>query len=402
MIATRTLISAALIGAMSTGFGFDITAKTAIAIDAGSGKVLWSRDAEASMFPASTTKIMTGLLLVEHCLPTDVITAPADIEKVKEASMHLKPGERVTARDMLYAIMLRSANDGCYAIAVHISGSVEAFAELMNKRAKQIGCTHTHFHNPNGLNDPQHTTTAHDLALMGRAAMKYQAFRDAVKTVKVEINRSINMHDRVMVNHDKLLRKDPYAEGIKTGYTVPAGHCFVGSSTRNGFRVITAVMKSKHWQRDSEDLMDWTFHHFEKKETIPAGQEVGSIQVPGCGDKPIPVALDEPAYTIGAIGKLVPKATQRLEALPNLQAPIKKGQQIGNLLLKDADGWLQRFPVVAQEDAAPVVVAQAPKKGSSGSTFVIWSLVLVGSVLVRGRMKRKVKYYGRPTKGKTY
>ncbi len=173
----RHLLISVGLCATAWGFGYDVSAKSAIIIDAGSGKVLWSKNAESSMFPASTTKIMTALLLIEHCKMTDMITAPADIEKVKEASMHLKPGEQVSVHDMLYALMLRSANDGCYAVATHISGSVEEFSKLMNLRARQAGCTHTHFHNPNGLNDRDHTTTAHDLALMGRAA-------DAVRSVQ--------------------------------------------------------------------------------------------------------------------------------------------------------------------------------------------------------------------------
>jgi len=393
----RYLLVTTLVGAVASSYSYDITAKSGIAIDAGSGKVLWMKDADASMFPASTTKIMTGLLLVEHCLPTDIITAPADIEKVKEASMHLKPGERVTARDMLYALMLRSANDGCYAVATHISGSVEAFAKLMNERAKQLGCLHTHFHNPNGLNDPQHTTTAHDLALMGRAAMRYQAFREVVKTYKYEIQRSINQHDRTMVNHDKLLKKDPYAEGIKTGYTVPAGHCFVGSSTRNGFRVITVVMKSQHWQKDDEDLMGWAFHHFEKKEKLAAGQVVGKIHVPGGESKEVPVALAEAAYTLGPVGSHPPKATEEIETLPKLAAPLKKGDHVGNLVLKDADGWVQRIPIVAEEDVEPIHVASLAKGGPSGSTIFFGGALFVGAYLVRGRARRKMKYYGRPT-----
>jgi D-alanyl-D-alanine carboxypeptidase (penicillin-binding protein 5/6) len=400
MIRLRHLLIAAIFGTVVSSFGRDITAKSAIAIDAASGKVLWTRDADASMFPASTTKIMTGLLLVEHCLPTDVITAPADIEKVKEASMHLKPGERVTAHDMLYALMLRSANDGSYAVAVHISGSVEAFAKLMNQRAKELGCTHTHFCNPNGLNNREHTTTAHDLALIARAAMRYQPFRDAVKTVKYEISRSINLHDRVMVNHDKLLKKDPLAEGIKTGYTVPAGHCFVGSSTRNGFRVIAVVLKSQHWQKDNEDLMAWSFHHFERKEKLNAGEIVGAVRVPGSGPKPVSVALAEAAYTLGPVGENSPRATEEIELLPKVQAPVKKGQRIGDLVLRDADGWTQKVPVVAHEDVEPAMLAQTVKKASTGSTLFIGSLVFVGSCLVRGRMKRKLKYYARPTKGK--
>jgi D-alanyl-D-alanine carboxypeptidase (penicillin-binding protein 5/6) len=280
---------------------------------------------------------------------------------------------------------------------------VEGFAKLMNDRAKQVGCTHTHFHNPNGLNDPQHTTTAHDLALIGRAAMKYSQFREVVKTVKYQITRSINMHDRVMVNHDKLLKKDSSAEGIKTGYTVPAGHCFVGSSTRNGFRVIAVVLKSQHWQKDDEDLMDWSFHHFEKKEKMPAGEVVGTVQIPGGDSKPIPVALAQAAYTLGPVGTNPPRATEEIVPLPKLQAPVKKGDRVGDLVLRDADGWLQRVPVVAQQSVEPSSrMAIVTAKGSTGSKIFFGGALFVGAYLVRGRAKRKMKYYGRPTKGKGF
>ncbi|RYG17024.1 D-alanyl-D-alanine carboxypeptidase, partial [bacterium] len=184
------------------------TALSAIAIDAASGKVLWSKDPDTARFPASTTKIMTGLLLAEHCKPDDVIVAPWDVATVKEASMHLRPKEKVKAKDMLAALMLRSANDGCYAVAVQLAGSVEKFSDMMNERARQIGCTGTHFHNPNGLNDPEHYTTARDLALIGREAMKNPLFASVVKTYKIKIDRNINKKDTWMVNHNKLLPKD--------------------------------------------------------------------------------------------------------------------------------------------------------------------------------------------------
>jgi len=392
----RYLIVSATFFAVGLCSGVDVSAKSAIVIDASSGKVLWSKNAESSMYPASTTKIMTGLLLIEKCRPTDIITAPDDIENVKESSMHLKPGEKVTAHDMLYAIMLRSANDGCYAIAKHISGSVEAFSRLMNERARQVGCTNTHFHNPNGLNDTEHTTTAHDLALMARAAMMHPEFREAVRTYKYLISRSVNTKDCVMVNHDKWLKKDPSADGVKTGYTVPAGHCFVGSATRNGLRIITVVMKSDHWQMDHEELLNWAFKNFEKKERMPAGQVVGTVTVPGSDGKPIPVALTQDAYTIGPIGKQPEPAQTTVVPSSKLRAPVRKGDPVGDLILKGADGWLQRIPVTAEADVKPVAKTKTTA-GSIGSSYFFGGALFVGVVLVQGRKRRKIKYYGRTT-----
>ncbi len=392
----RYLIVLASLAASLVSHAIDVSAKTAIVIDASSGKVLWSKNPDSSMYPASTTKIMTGLLLVEHCRPDEIITAPPDIETVRESSMHLKPGEKVTARDMLYAIMLRSANDGCYAIAKHISGSVEAFSKLMNERARQVGCTNTHFHNPNGLNDLEHTTTAHDLALMARAAMKYPEFREAVRTYKYSISRSINTKDCVMINHDKWLKKDPTADGVKTGFTVPAGHCFVGSATRNGFRVITVVMKSDHWQQDHQELLNWAFNSFEKKRKITSGSIVGTLKIPGSNLKPISVAIAQEAYTLGEIGKGDVDYRATVVASPNLKAPIRKGERVGELVLKDSDGWLQKIPVVANSDVKAASVMQMVP-GNSTSSFIFGGALFVGVVIVQGRKRRRIKYYGRTT-----
>jgi D-alanyl-D-alanine carboxypeptidase (penicillin-binding protein 5/6) len=242
---TRSRTLAALFLALpSLAVAQSVSAESAVAMDASSGKILWSRNADEELYPASTTKIMTALLLMERCKPDEVITAPADVEQIREASMHLRPGERVRAKDMLFALMLRSANDGCYAVACHISGTVGRFSDLMNLRARQLGCTHTHFDNPNGLNDRLHYTTAHDLALIAREAMRHLEFRNIVRTEKAKINRGTNWKDLWMVNHNKILLHDPTCDGIKTGWTVPAGHCFVGSAYRNGWRVITVVMRS--------------------------------------------------------------------------------------------------------------------------------------------------------------
>ncbi len=231
--------------------------------------------------------------------------------------------------------------------------------------------------------------------------MQYEAFRDVVKTYKYQISRSINLHDRLMVNHDKLLKKDPSADGIKTGWTVPAGHCFVGSTTRNGLRLITVVMKSNHWQLDDQSLVNWGFQHFEKKESIPAGEIVGTVAVPGSGIQPIPVALARAAYTVGPIGSSPPRATQEIAPLAKLQAPVKKGDRVGDLVLRDADGWVQKVPVVAQQDvAAEAIVSRVSKSGGPGSTLFFGGALFVGAYLVKGKVRRKFNSYGRKTKRK--
>jgi len=383
------------------GYSFDVSAKSAVVMDASTGKILWAKNADAAMYPASTTKIMTALLLLEHCAPNEIITAPADVTNVKEASMHLKPFERVTAQDMLYALLLRSANDGCYAVACHISGSVPAFADLMNKRAKELGCTNTNFHNPNGLNDPLHYTSAHDLALIAREAMKLEAFRDVVKTYKHQIDRSINTKDRTMVSHNKVLPKDPTADGIKTGYTVPAGHCFVGSATRSGFRVITVVLKSDHWQKDSQDMMHWAYANHARMQLVP--QNAVIQQAPVAGGVKTTFAVSPCCKIDSLVDKSTLSNTLAHPVLQpmltaNLRAPIKRGQIVGSLIVRDPEGFSQEVPLQADED---VPEALADKPGGRRKRHVVpWRSHLHGNGLcARTRTKESSSWHaGNPIK----
>lgn len=395
---TALVLLLAISSYLARASGPDVSAKSAIVIDAASGKTLWEKDADTPRFPASTTKIMTALLLIERCSPDEVITAPEDIAKVREASLHLKPGEQVTAKEMLYALMLRSANDGCYAVAVHISGSVKAFSALMNRRAEEIGCTHTHFDNPNGLNDDHHFTSAHDLALMGREAMKYAQFREVVHTVKHTIVRSMNQSDRILVSKNKMLRKDPTADGIKTGWTIPAGHCYVGSATRNGYRIITVVMKSPHWQLDHEAMLNWGFKSFRRQVVASAGEQIDRAPISGAKAPDVgvgpetDVSIAEPVNFVGTF-------THRIILKPNLAAPIEKGDRVGEVEFSDGSGFSERVPLVAVA-AAPKTSA-LPTNGRKGLGFVLFAGFMGGGVYyMRGR-SRRLNPYGTPTQTET-
>ena len=369
-----------------------VGAQSAIAIDAASGKVLWSKNPDAPRYPASTTKIMTGLLLAERMKPEDTVTAPWDVALVRESSMHLRPFEKLKAKDMLAALMLRSANDGCYAVAIQLAGSVAKFSDMMNARAKAIGCTGTHFHNPNGLNDPQHFTTARDLALIGREAMKNPLFAQTVGTYKTKIERSINTKDEWMVNHNKRLPKDPTCDGIKTGWTIPAGRCFVGSTTRDGWRAITVVLKATDWQKDTADLTDWVYSRYGRRDRFEAGETMAEAPVAGGTASTVAVAPERPAYNLVLRGSAPDVSKHAILLDEGLQAPIARGGRVGELVLTDAEGFEQRVPLLAQTDvpAAPTVLAQVAPKGGTGSGLLIGGAMFGGLVLLKGRSKRRM------------
>ncbi len=390
MTTIRKLLVIAAIGLSAFATAFDVSAKSAIIIDADSGKVLWEKDPDTPRYPASTTKIMTALLLVERCLPDDVIVAPKDIDKVKESSIHLKPGEKLTARDMLYALMLRSANDGCVAVACHISGSVPAFVKLMNERAKQLGCTHTYFHNPNGLNDEQHKISARDLATIARAAMRYDLFRQVVRTKKTTIVRSSDSKDVFLTNHNKWLAKDQSADGIKTGWTIPAGKCYVGSATRNGYRIITVVLKSEDWQKDHQAMLAWAFQSYSRDLYAAKGTEVAKAPVLSGNAPEVPVVVNADVYHIMRKGT-TPAVTVTPSFKPGLEAPIAVGQEVGTVTYADGTGWQVQAPLVAGAALAKVVPVVGTTSSKAGFG-ILGGALLLGTVAFRSRRKRAKSY----------
>jgi serine-type D-Ala-D-Ala carboxypeptidase (penicillin-binding protein 5/6) len=380
----QILVPAALLVPFAA-FGLEVSAHSAIIMDATTGKVLWQKDADTQRYPASTTKIMTALLMLEHLDPSEIITAPVDIEKVKESSMSLKPYEQVPALDMMYAVMLRSANDGSHAAAVHIAGSVEKFAEMMNERARKAGATRTHFTNPHGLNDDRHVTTARDLALITRDAMKYKPFQEVARTPSFQIRRSVNTANSVMASRNRLLQRDPTLEGVKTGYTRPAGLCFVGAATRNGFRVITVVLKSDNWQEDTSKMLDWAYATYELKDAVTEGEVVQAAPVKyGKQDTVGLVAAEGSTLLARVDGSDV--STEIV--MDDLQAPVKRGEQIAEFVIRDTDGFEHRVPLLASDDVALsniVVVARAATSRTSAVLF--GSALFVGAYFVRTRRR---------------
>ncbi len=367
----------------------ETTVQAACVIDSKTKKVLWSRDKDSMRYPASTTKIMTCLLMLEQYKPDDLITAPADVTKVKESSMYLKPFESVRVKNMAYALMLRSANDGCYAIAVQMDGSVAGFSRRMNKRAKEIGCEHTNFSNPNGLNDKSHKISSYDLCLIAREALKRPDFSEVVRTQKKVIDRSINFQDRLMISRNKYLWKDATADGVKTGYTNPAGHTYVGSATRDGSQFITSLMNAPHWMDDHKKMLDWAFANYETKLIRAAGpmdaKELGS-------EVSCTAELREDVYA--CVHKDKDKVEQRFVPLSGSHH-FKTGDKIGNFEVSDRDGFLQKIPVYATSDE-PVETISSSMNSSMINTaglafFAVVGTLGAGTLIYRGILRAQTR-----------
>ena len=365
--------------ALTAGAGLDIKAESAILIDAGSGSVLYEKNADVIRAPASTTKMMTAILLIENANLQDEVTVGPNVLKATGSSLHLKPGEKIKIFDLLCAILMRSANDACVAAAEHVSGSVEKFSTLMNLKAIDLKMMHTHFNNPHGLNDPLHSTTARDLAILASYCMKNQTFRDVITFEKCLISRSLNREDLLVRNHNKLLGKYPGLEGIKTGYTVPAGHCFVGCASRNGFRIISVVMKSPNWQAETKMLLDYGFKSFRAWPYTKPGAKVGDVSVDNGESSSVSVV-------VGAAGMaVIPVSvnTANLKGQPKydkLTAPILEGQQVGVIEVKEAGRPVGIIPLVA-EKAVPIGNGSSSRRAAWTAIFA----ALIAAAVIRRR-----------------
>ena len=235
----------------------DNSAQSAILIHADTGKVLYEKNADARMLIASTTKIMTALVALEHCDSYEQVEILPEYTGIEGSSMYLKAGERYTLLDLLYGMMLASGNDAATAVACHVAGSVEAFAALMNEKAAELGMKDSCFQNPHGLDAENHYSTARDMARLTAAAMENELFCKIVST------KTCTVGTLTLQNHNKLLWDYEGTLGVKTGYTQQAGRILVSCVERNGLRLICVTISDPDDWRDHANLYDWAYANYE-------------------------------------------------------------------------------------------------------------------------------------------
>ncbi|MGE5583885.1 MAG: D-alanyl-D-alanine carboxypeptidase family protein [Bacillota bacterium] len=241
-----------------------VNASAAVLLNAETGAVLYAKNPNKIMAPASTTKIMTAIILIEKGNLDHKIRISRRAANQPGSSMNLRRGEERTLRELLYGLLLSSGNDAATAIAEYISGSEERFARLMTTKAHQLGMNNTCFKNASGLPAVGHYTTAYDMALLAGYALKNETFAEVVQTKVASISSSRSNRSRSLVNHNKLLWQYPYTTGIKTGYTRRAGKCLVASASQNGNTLISVVLKSGTMYNDSINLFDYGFNRLEE------------------------------------------------------------------------------------------------------------------------------------------
>ena len=310
-----------------------LSAESAVLISLDDGSILYEKDCRRRMGPASTTKIMTALTVLRHASPHETVTVPSEAVGTEGSSVYLCLGERLTVEQLLYALLLSSANDAAVALAVHISGSIEDFAEEMNGYAQELGLEDTHFTNPHGLCDSDHYTTALDLALITREAMGNSLLRSIFATYKTTIPFEGEPNQRLLVNHNKLLRSYEGAIGVKTGYTKATGRTLVSAAVREGLTLIAVTLNAPDDWQDHKALLDHGFENFEMRTVYGVGDFEYSLPLVGGESDTVTLTNTQPLSAVMPKGSSVDE-TVVYSSLRFAYAPVKRGEVLGEVELR--------------------------------------------------------------------
>lgn len=377
-----------------------LDATAALLVSPDSGMVLYSKNADQKRYPASTTKIMTALLTLENVSNLDetVTSEAVDFENVTADSSNagILLGEQVTVRDLLYALMLPSANEAAYMLARHVGGSWEQFVDMMNDRAAELGCTGTHFCNPCGLHEEDHYTTAYDLYLIAKEAMKDATFRDIVSTVQHRMAKT-NLHEeRIIYTTNQLIFSSfqpwSYANclGIKTGHTSQAGNCFVGYAEYGDAKLFSVVLgcsdSSKEYPSvaasftDTKKLCQWGFENFTSKTLARQGEEVTYTKVKLSTDTN-QLLLTAKADVVALLPKdLDVKELELVEDIPEeVKAPVKAGDPIGTATYRYNGTDYGTVELVALNDISRSTVLFYADKLSTFFQSMVFKILLLAA-----------------------
>lgn len=307
-----------------------VSAESAILIDADSGNIIYEYNAEARLPMASTTKIMTALVAIENCPIEKTVTVTKQAVGIEGSSIYLYEGEKLCMEDLLYALLLESANDAATAIAIEVGGSVEGFADMMNEKAKSLGLCNTSFQNPHGLDSEEHYTTAHDLAIIARAALANPTLEKIFSTEKKTIPLNSEEGVRLLINHNKLLRMYDGTIGVKTGYTKRSGRCLVSAAERDGVRLIAVTLNAPNDWQDHTDMLDYGFETYEYVTLCKKGEFSEPLYLVGGTEQYVTVTNPNEA------GVTLPRShgeiTCKVELPTQGYAPVESGERLGRLV----------------------------------------------------------------------
>lgn len=368
-----------------------VVGEAAVLMDADTGMILTAKNPDAKLAIASTTKIVTALLALEKGHLDDKITLSEEAALQEGSSMYTSPGESYTVEEMLYGLMLNSGNDAAWALAEHLGGDVSDFVKAMNERVRELGAENTHFTNPSGLPDPEHYSTARDLAIIAKTAMARADFRQIVSTKGRNVSWPVKDTDKLLVNHNKLLWRYEGADGIKTGYTNEARQCLVASASRGNRRLIAVILKSEGenvWS-DAQRLLDWGFENFANHTVVRSGERLGNVTVKhGRAEKVGAIAERDLKVTL-AKGDEDRVQVSLQELPPCLTAPVEGGQVLGKAVFTVGEKTVGQVPLVAAEDVRRPPISWRFWLGLVIVLWLIFELIIWDVRRRRRRMRLK-------------
>ncbi len=349
----------------------DNSASSIILIQADTGKVLYQKNADAQKLIASTTKIMTALVVLDNCSPDEEVKILPEYTKVEGSSMYLKAGQSYTVRDLLYGMLLASGNDAATALACHCGGSIEGFAKMMNDKAREMGLCNSSFKNPHGLDEDGHYSSAADLASITCEAMKNKLFAKIVST------KTYTVGDQSYMNHNKLLWNYDGCLGVKTGYTIAAGRSLVSCAERNGLKLICVTLSDPNDWDDHKDLYDWAFENYEYKSVLP----MGAI----CELPVISGERDTVGITVSQDTRILVKKNAKIDfslELPKfVYAGVKAGDCAGRVFITADGEQVGEFPLLFSES---VNIADNEKLSAWGRFKRAWFMANKYGFLFQG------------------
>ena len=295
---------------------------------------------------ASTTKIMTALVALENSSPDDIVTVSNNAAGEEGTSLYLKAGQKAKMYDLLYGLMLQSGNDAAIAIAEGVAGNVDKFAQMMTERAHEIGAINTSFKNPNGLDEEGHHTTAYDLAIITKEAMKNKSFSEIVSTK----SKTILDGTQTVSNHNKMLRIYDGCVGVKTGFTKKSGRCLVTAAKRGEVGVIAVTLNAPNDWNDHKSMLDYAFFTTEYFPVILSGMTINAVTVKNGTSNTVEIAADEDFYITENKDDKFKNIAVKCDIPREITAPVYKGDKIGELSVYYKDVLQKTISLTASAD----------------------------------------------------
>lgn len=331
---------------------FTLASEGAILMDSNTGKVLYGKNENSKLYPASTTKILTAIIAIENCKPTDKITASYNaVMSIPSgySNAAIQPGETIDFQNLLDMFLIQSANEIGYIFAEHISGSIEDFAKLMNKKALELGCKNSNFTNPSGIHDENHYSTAYDMALIAKYCMKNSTFRNVVSKTSCTVEATDKYEKRYFRNTNDLLNSSSkyyykYAIGTKTGYTSQAKRCLVATSLKDGLELITVVLGAQSATPDSRyldtiNLFEFGYSNYKFEKIAVKDSVIEEITVENAtkDTKNLSLVLKNDINGIVPIDYDFNNLDYTVKLNNLISAPIQKGDTLGKVTYKIGD-----------------------------------------------------------------